>query len=284
MKALITPALLAGTIEAISSKSDAHRHLICAALSNRETELLRLDDSQDISATATCLRALGATIEQSERRALVQPLKTPVTGATLDCAESGSTLRFMLPVAAACADGVRFTGTGRLPERPLGELIEVLRHNGVAFSSDQLPLETRGRLRSGRFELPGNVSSQYITGLLLALPLLEGSSEIVLTTPLESTAYVDITLAVLEHYGIVVHKRKEGFVVPGNQRYRSPAAVTVEGDWSNAAFFLAAGALGAPVTVTGLTLNSPQGDRKVIDFLRRFGAEVSEEPAAVSVS
>jgi 3-phosphoshikimate 1-carboxyvinyltransferase len=179
---------------------------------------------------------------------------------------------------------VHFVGRGRLPERPLGDLVSALERNGVELSSDHLPLSTRGRLRSGRFELPGNVSSQYVTGLLLALPLLKGASEIALTTELESLDYVRITLGVLEQYGIVVEQRGNGFHVPGDQQYRSPRNVVIEGDWSNAAFFLAAGAIGtAPLTVIGLAAHSLQGDRRVVDFLRQFGAEVSVGPEGVRV-
>jgi 3-phosphoshikimate 1-carboxyvinyltransferase len=284
MKVEIQPAALTGVVPAIASKSDAHRHLICAAFADRPTELLLNTSSEDIETTASCLRALGAGIVSSEGALLVDPVQGSVTEALLDCAESGSTLRFMLPVAASCCEQVHLTGRGRLPERPLGELVSVLRENGVELSSDKLPISTRGRLKSGRFALPGNISSQYITGLLLALPLLEGASEIVLTTNLESTDYVNITLKVLEQYGIAVEQTDCGFRVPGGQSYRSPGTARIEGDWSNAAFFLAAGALGAPVSVAGLSPDSPQGDRRIVDLLRLFGAEITQDSDTVSVT
>ncbi len=305
MNVRITPAVLQGTISALGSKSAAHRHLICAALSDNTTEIMHCTHSEDIEATAGCLRALGATITREGNTLSVHPMAAPhslvaahtsqtitptsqaataVSKVTLNCAESGSTLRFMLPVAAAtCNEDVHLIGGGRLPMRPLEDLANTLRQNGMELSSNHLPLVLRGVLKSGQYTLPGNISSQYITGLLLALPLLQGTSEIVLTTPLESTGYVDITLGILEQYGVVIKRRANGFSVPGGQQYRSPGKVYVEGDWSNAAFFLAAGALGRPVTVAYLPRRSLQGDRALISFLERFGAEVFIDYDEVSV-
>ena len=197
--------------------------------------------------------------------AKVLGLKTPSSGpsatALLDCGESGSTFRFLLPVACALCECARFAGTGRLPERPIGELTHVMQSHGVAFSAGQLPFTTTGRLTGGDFSLPGNVSSQYLTGLLLALPLTKEDSTISLTTRLESAAYVDITLHALRRFGVQVNAAGERYSIPGGQAIQSPGELRVDGDWSNAAFFLAAGALGKPVTVTGLSLDSPQGDK-----------------------
>lgn len=273
MNVKISPASLGGEVAAIASKSDAHRVLICAALSDTPCELELTTSSEDIEATAQCMRALGATIKMSKTGLLVTPGKPPER-AELNCRESGSTLRFLLPVAAALCESTSFTGHGRLPERPIGELMQAMEQNGVRFSSPKLPLETQGRLRSGVYTLPGNVSSQYITGLLLALPLLEGDSEIVLTTRLESAAYVDITLHALTRFGIEIKKTEKGYFVPGRQCYRAPQRVKVDGDWSNAAFFLVAGAVGKPVTLTGLDVSSPQGDKKICEILQGFGADV----------
>lgn len=300
----LRPKALTGVIGAIPSKSDAHRQLICAALADEPTEIMLSSSSEDIDTTVACLRALGADIEQLDGSLLVQPVHKARDEATLNCAESGSTLRFLLPVAAALCDRVRVTGRGRLPERPLGELVRALEQNGVTFSSGKLPLYLQGSLKSGTYTLPGNVSSQYISGLLLALPLLDGESEIALTAPLESSDYVNITLGVLAQYGVQVAPLEQGFSVPGGQQYRSPGKVSLEGDWSNAAFFLAAGALGAraqsnktndagdmpashvlpQLTVTGLLPHSPQGDRRVVDLLCRFGAEVSIDANCVCVT
>lgn len=284
MNATIAPAKLGGTIPAIASKSDAHRLLILAALSQGETRLWMDQRSEDIDATIDCLRALGARIEIEPKGVRVQGIGQATESHLLDCRESGSTFRFLLPVAATLCGRVRFTGGGRLPERPIGELLRVLQSHGVLFSAERLPFETAGTLTGGTFSLPGNVSSQYLTGLLLALANLPQDSEIVLTTPLESAAYVDITLHALRRFGVNVTQQDGHYRVRGGQEIKSPGELRVDGDWSNAAFFLAAGALGRPVTMTGLSLDSPQGDKAILDALRRFGASVETERETVTVS
>ncbi len=284
MIAAIAPAPLGGSIPAIASKSDAHRLLILAALSRGETRLLMERSSEDIDATIGCLRALGARIEPLADGVCVCGIGRAAKNPLLDCGESGSTFRFLLPVVAALCDSARFAGQGRLPERPVGALMEALREHGVSFSAEKLPFATRGRLTGGMFTLPGNVSSQYLTGLLLALPLVEEDSQIALTTRLESAAYVQITLHALRRFGIRIDPAGQRYAVPGRQTPASPGALRVDGDWSNAAFFLAAGALGTPVTVTGLDLASPQGDRAILDALRGFGARVNAQRDRVSVS
>lgn len=284
MIARITPAQLGGTVAAIASKSDAHRLLILAALSRGETKLLMEKRSEDIDATISCLRALGATIEILPDGVAVRGIERVNENPRLDCGESGSTFRFMLPVACALCEQARFTGSGRLPERPIGELMRVMQAHGVAFSAERLPFETMGKLAGGDFALPGNVSSQYLTGLLLALPFAKGDSMISLTTRLESAAYVDITLYALQRFGIQVHLENGGYAVLGGQASHSPGELRVDGDWSNAAFFLAAGALGNLVTMTGLRLDSPQGDKAILDALRKFGANVEATSEVVTVS
>ena len=284
MIARISPAPLGGTVSAIASKSDAHRLLILAALSRGETKLLMEQRSEDIDATISCLRALGATIEILPDGVYVRGIERVNENPLLDCGESGSTFRFMLPVACALSERVRFTGSGRLPERPIGELMRVMQAHGVAFSAERLPFETTGRLTGGDFSLPGNVSSQYLTGLLLALPSLDEDSTISLTTRLESAAYVDITLHALRRFGVQVRAENGVYAVSGGQTIQSPGALRVDGDWSNAAFFLAAGALGNPVTMTGLNLESPQGDKAIVTALRTFGAQVEATADEVTVS
>ena len=284
MIATLSPVKLSGTIPAIASKSDAHRLLILAALCQGETRLILEQRSEDIDATINCLRALGAKIALAPDGVLVHGIARVNDNPLLDCGESGSTFRFLLPVATALCEHARFTGSGRLPERPIGELMQVLQAQGVAFSDERLPFETSGKLTGGSFVLLGNVSSQYLTGLLLATPLLQQDSMISLTTRLESAAYVDITLHALNRFGIAIETQNGGYIVCGGQAMQSPGEQRVDGDWSNAAFFLAAGALGNTVTMTGLHLDSPQGDKAILDALRRFGARVETTADAITIS
>lgn len=284
MQVTITPGPLFGTLPAIPSKSDAHRLLICAALADRPTKLVLPQGSADLDATVSCLRSLGAQICRAGENITVIPVQTPADGPLLDCGESGSTFRFLLPVVAAICNQARFVGQGRLPDRPIGDLIDVMRAHGVSFSADRLPFEISGRLTGGEFQLPGNISSQYITGLLLALPKLETESTLQLMTQLESASYVEMTLGTLQRFGVSVQADEKGFQISGRQTFASPGTVRVDGDWSNAAFFLAAGALGKTVEVSGLDLSSAQGDRAVLDLLCGFGAEIEIKGDTVAVS
>jgi len=271
MDVRIKPSTLSGSITAIPSKSDAHRLLIASLLSDESTEIYLPSSSVDIDTTVMCIKALGAEVTKNGDTLLIKK-GSSVNGVTLDCSESGSTFRFMVPVASVLCDKVSFVGHGRLPDRPIKELLDALRKNGADFSSDRLPFTKIGKLTSGIFELPGNVSSQYITGLLFALPLLDGDSEIRLTTKLESSAYIDITLWALKRFGIEIKKDGSSFFIKGNQKYISPKELKVDGDWSNASYFLASGA-----TVEGLDINSPQGDKKILDVFEKMGAEINRD-------
>lgn len=284
MNLCITPAHLGGELAAIPSKSDAHRVLILAALSNGITrvEINRLSD--DIQTTIDCLCALGAEILRTPDALIVRGISVLNEHPELNCRESGSTLRFLLPVAAVRGANARFIGSGRLPERPIGELMEAMRQHGVRFSAEQLPFSMEGKLAGGTYALPGNVSSQYLTGLLLALPLAGQDSSIRLTTKLESAAYVEMTLRSLRSFGSVIDEQNGTYRIPGSQVYRSPGIIQVEGDWSNAAFFLAAGALGGRVRLTGLSAESPQGDQGILSALTAFGAHVQQSSDVVEVS
>ena len=289
MNIRITRPILGGTVKAIASKSAAHRLLICAALADAPSRVHCAETSEDILATARCLSALCAHIEYTGGAFHVSPIPRPVDGLrTLDCGESGSTLRFMLPVAAALGAQAEFILSGRLPQRPLSPLYEELKAHGCALSPQgQSPLHLSGQLQAGTYTIPGNVSSQYISGLLLALSILGAPSRITVTEPVESRPYIDLTLRALEAFGAPVAVQDNVYYVNGRGAFRSPSEVAVEGDWSNAAFWLCAGALlpeGREIRVTGLDLNSPQGDRAVLDFLRRFGATVRAEGDAVAVS
>lgn len=272
----ISPAPLTGSVRAIASKSGAHRLLICAALSDAPSKLYLPTSSQDIEATIGCLRALGADITRTGEYLTVVPIKTVPNDPFLDCCESGSTLRFLLPVAAAVAPKARFTGSGRLPDRPITELVTAMASHGVGFTDIKLPLEISGRLTPGNFSIPGNVSSQYITGLLLAMAALGVGSSLSLTTALESSGYVDITLHAMSKFGVEVESTPGRWVIPAGQRFTTPGTAAVDGDWSNAAFFLTSGALGKGITMTGLDLTSPQGDKQILNILRCFGANVDD--------
>lgn len=283
MNVVIHPHPLCGTIEIPSSKSVAHRLLIAAALSDSPTQLRLNALNEDILATAQCLRALGADIQESDHGFTVRPIRAVPNPCELFCNESGSTLRFLIPVAAALGASARFTGAGRLPQRPNALLTNVLRAHGVQADGDLLPLSLSGTLRGGTCAIAGNVSSQYITGLMLALPLCAQDSEIHLTTPLESASYIDVTREALRAFGIRIEPRPNGWFIPGNQRYRTPGALTVEGDWSSAAFWHAANRLGGKVECRNLNPASAQGDRAIVPLLDRLGetVDVSDTPDLV---
>lgn len=267
MEVTISPGRLAGKVAVPGSKSMAHRGLIAAALADGPSRIQNATPSGDIEATVRCLTALGAEIRREGEDLEVTPLhRRWRERIVLPCGESGSTLRFLLPVAAALGAPARFTAEGRLPERPLGPLGETLIRGGAELSGFQLPLELAGRLRPGEYRLPGDVSSQYVTGLLLALPLLEGDSSIRLTTPLESAGYVRMTLQVLAQFGIQVSPEEGGWRILGNQIYRA-ADFEVEGDYSAAALFLTANAIGSQVECLGLREDSTQGDRAILRHL-----------------
>ncbi len=283
MRAVISNTRVSGTLSASSSKSYAHRCLICSALSDNATEIYLKEMSEDIAASCLCLQALGAEIDHTHKGLTIQPIKTVHAEPMLNCMESGSTLRFMLPLAGVLGCGAKFVGKGSLPNRPISELLEAMAKNGAVFSSRSLPLGLSGKLRSGMFSLPGDVSSQYVSGLLMALPLLEGNSEIVLKTLLQSAAYVGITIQTLESFGVSVSQTPQGYSIPGGQRYHSPGNVYVEGDWSNSAAFLAAGALSGEITVKGLNLESIQGDKAIVELLTDFGAKVHRETDGVTI-
>ena len=277
-----------GKIGAIPSKSAAHRQLICAAFADAPTEILCSTVSEDITATARCLTALGATITRSDGGFTVIPAAHKPTDAALDCGESGSTLRFLLPVTAARGIPARFIRRGRLPYRPLSPLYEEMIRHGADLPSDPEtePLPLTGQIRAGRYEIDGGVSSQFVSGLLMAMPLMGGKSELHLTGNVESADYIRITTEAMNKFGVCINTSSDGrtYTVRANG-YTSPKRISVEGDWSNAAIWLAAGAVGQhPVTVTGLDIESPQGDRRIVDVLRQFGATVTVDGDAVTVA
>lgn len=285
MKRTIPPGARTGRVHIPASKSQAHRLLICAALGEEKTKVVCDGISADIAATAKCLRALGAAVEETEAGFLVSPIKkVPEGRCELYCGESGSTLRFLLPIVGALGVQAAFHREGRLPQRPLAPLDAVLTAHGMTLSEDGDLLLCSGQLQAGDYEIAGNVSSQYISGLLMALPLLIRDSLLMVSGPLESAAYVAMTEDALRLSSVKFSKNGASYAIPGGQRFRLPARTAVEGDWSNAAFFLCMGALAKEgIRVEGLNLKSSQGDRGVLDVLRAFGAAVSEEENAVTV-
>lgn len=255
------------SIKVIDSKSDAHRALICSFLANDGGKVICDSNCADIEATKACLEALkeGKT--------------------DLYCKESGSTLRFLLPVVAALGKEVSFHPEGRLPQRPLSPLYEELEKHGCRLSAQgTVPFKIQGQLLPGEYHLSGKVSSQFISGLLFALPLLNEDSEIRIEGQLESAGYIDMTRRTLQKFGVETERTKAGFFIRGGQTYRSPKAYRVEGDWSNAAFLLAAGALTeGGIGVENLDANSAQGDKAIVPILKVFGANVQETPNGVIV-
>ncbi|MCL1917764.1 MAG: 3-phosphoshikimate 1-carboxyvinyltransferase [Peptococcaceae bacterium] len=284
------------------SKSVTHRAVICAGLTQGESVLRNISESEDIEATLRCMRTLEAHCVRKGNEVVIrgggmhhaqgtthntqsEGMDTPLL---LDCGESGSTLRFLMPLAACLGQPVSFTGNGRLMERPLEPYSDLFREYGVgvvrrssidiaAQSLERVTLTVTGPLQGGEFRLPGHISSQFVSGLLLALPLLSQDSTVVMTTPLESASYVDITLDVMRAFGVEVrHREYQEFFIRGNQCYQA-CDYTVEGDYSQAAFFLVAAALGCNCVCAGLKEDSCQGDRRIVHILRQCGADVSWE-------
>ncbi len=265
MDITILPQKLQGSVEAISSKSQAHRLLICAAFADRETVLHCPQTNRDIEATARCLRSLGAGIVRTDTGYRITPIQEPPAQATLHCGESGSTLRFMLPIVGALGMDTTFVMEARLPQRPLSPLWEEMERMGCRLSRPTADtLRCQGQLRNGEYTISGNVSSQFITGLLFAAAALQKECRILVTGKLESKPYVDMTQEALSLFGI----QTQGLIIPAGQCFRSPGQITVEGDWSNGAFFLASNALGSTVNVSNLSEHSTQGDRAAAHWLK----------------
>lgn len=272
------PSGVKGTVAAPPSKSLAHRAVLCAALAAGPSQLENLSFSQDISATLAAAGQLCAQVSTGPHSAQVEglghfrPLRGPV-----DCCESGSTLRFLIPLASLSGQAVTFTGRGRLMERPQSVYEAVFAQQGLRLEHIPQGLVVEGALRSGRYELAGDVSSQFISGLLFALPLLEGDSTLQLLPPVESRSYIQLTRQVQQRFG--VHSRwlsERELLIPGGQQYR-PCCYTVEGDYSQAAFPAVLGAVCGGVTITGLAADTLQGDAVILDILRRAGARFTAD-------
>ena len=263
MEVKISNSSLNGAVTAPPSKSAAHRALICSYLSGGGT-VKPIINSRDMAATV----------------GIIESLKN--NESILDCIESGSTMRFMIPVAASLGRNVEFVGQGSLLKRTVGEFAELLPIHGVNVETNGcLPFKISGQLRNGSFEVSGDVSSQYVTGLLLALANLQGDSAVIMKTPLQSKPYVDMTVKVMADYGVNVRETDFGYLIKGGQEFKR-LDYTVEGDWSQAAFFLVAGAIGGNVTVKGLDFNSAQGDKDIVDVIKKFGGNVERGEDSVT--
>lgn len=279
MDVKITPRKLSGSITPPPSKSQAHRLIIAAALAAGESHLSNVALSQDIVATLNCMRALGAQAAEdgSVIRGLGGHAQHFAALPELDCGESGSTLRFLIPVSLAVAGGGVFSGHGRLMERPQGPYETLFAQKNIAFVRENGKLRVEGKLASGIYELPGDVSSQFITGLMYALPMLEGDSEIHLTTPLESSGYVDMTVDALNAFGVEIESVDGGWYIPGGQCGKAMDAA-VESDYSQAGFYFAARLLGSAVELKGLNPNSAQGDAVIVPY-----ADALSQPGEVTL-
>ena len=268
MNAIFTPSVPRGRVTVPASKSWAHRLLIGAALASGESVIENVAFSQDILATMDCLRALGAGFRTEGASVFVRGGGAPEPNPLLPCRESGSTMRFLIPAALRLGGGM-FCGTSRLLDRGVGVYEALLRESAVFQRISDTQLRVSGRLKPGAFAVPGNVSSQFISGLLFALPLLPGDSELTVLPPFESCGYVDLTLDAMGRFGIRVNRVGDSFFIPGNQVYQA-ADETVEGDWSQAAFFCAMNTLGGEIRLDGLNPDSLQGDRVCRTLLARI--------------
>jgi 3-phosphoshikimate 1-carboxyvinyltransferase len=275
ISATVNGDFLTGKISAPPSKSMAHRAIFCAVLSEKPSVIRKVDLSEDIIASLNVARALGCGVEYKNSVLKIQPKKTQ--GADkIDCGESGTTFRFLLPILAALGKAAEIQGRGRLGDRPYSELTQELSKRGAIYDRQSgLPVQASGQLIAGEYKIRGDISSQYVSGLLLALPLLSGDSKILLSSELQSAAYVDMTICCMAAFGVTIDKIDGGFAIKGGQKYRG-ADYTVEGDFSNAAFWFCAGALKGDIEVTGLNKHSLQGDRQIVDILKRAGVQITD--------
>ncbi|MGN1411820.1 MAG: 3-phosphoshikimate 1-carboxyvinyltransferase [Oscillospiraceae bacterium] len=265
----ITPSKLRGIVDIPSSKSMTHREIICASLSKGTSIISGVSFSKDIYATLSAMESLGAEYSIKDDTITIKGISTPRDGSTIDCCESGSTLRFIIPIVGALGVKSTLIGQGRLPERPITPFIRELPKKGVSFEyNNTMPFSMSGQLTNGTFELEGDISSQFITGLLFALPLLDGNSKIVMTSPLQSKPYVDMTIDCMKNFGVYVQSTDYGYYIEGNQEYK-PLNHRVEGDYSQSAFFYVANAIGNDVILQNLSKNSIQGDKKIVEICEK---------------
>ena len=272
---IITSPVVEGKLTAVSAKADVQRALIAAALSEGKTDISCLHPGKNIQTTAACLRALGAAISYDKTDYTVTSAVCPGGFAALNTAESSTTLRFLLPIIAALGGSAVIDGSQHVKNQPILPLIETLREHGAIIESDGLPLSVEGHLNEGDYRIPGNVSSQFISGLMFALPLLGQNSRIILTAPLKSKSFTEMTIQTLSTFHVHWKRTQEGFeMVPGSC-YRTPGRYETAGDWSCAAPFLAAAAIGGRVEMDGLSLSTKQSETKILSVLAETGAAIN---------
>ena len=270
---------LMGNVKVPPSKSMAHRAIICASLSHGVSKIENIDFSDDIIATMEAMKALGAKIYQNKNYIEIQGINHNEDNKELkiiDCNESGSTLRFLVPISLLIPGKKKFIGRGNLGKRPLNTFYEIFEQDNIEYSFEEgiLNLQLEGTLKGGEYYLAGNISSQFITGLLFTLPLINRDSKIIITTEMESKGYIDLTLSALRDVGIeIINNDYKEFIIKGNQEYKA-RNYKVEGDYSQAAFFLTANAIGNKVEIDDVLANSAQGDKEAIDILSRMGMTV----------
>ncbi|MFA5675614.1 MAG: 3-phosphoshikimate 1-carboxyvinyltransferase [Christensenellales bacterium] len=285
MDKTILPSSLFGGVNIPPSKSAAHRAIITAALAKGASVISNIDLSNDMLATIGACRDLGCNIAENGQNALtVHGGLSLKNNAFIDCLESGSTLRFLIPIACALGGKYTFAGSGRLPVRPLDDYLRIFDEQAIKYTrppNAYLPLTVNGRLRGGSFILDGRVSSQYVTGLLFALPLLDTDSRITVRGGFESRGYTDMTVDMLRRFGVRADTQNDSFFIPGGQKY-APRNISVEGDYSQAAFFLVGGAAAGEVRVEGLRESSLQPDSAIVPLLRRMGADITREKDALT--
>lgn len=282
----ITPSDLTGEVCVPTSKSVCHRAVICAGLAAGTSRISGILLSDDIIATMHAMEALGAVIRQEGDTLIITgtDCAKPVHH-VIACNESGSTLRFLIPLGLN-NQTMTFTGKGQLVERPLNDYFNILDEQKIAYQTTDghLPLSVTGALKPGQFRLRGDVSSQFVSGLLFALPRLEADSSIIITTELESQGYIDLTLSMLARFGIkIINNNYREFIVPGNQKYQS-TNYHVEGDYSQVAFWLVAGTLGSPICCTGLNPHSLQGDKVILELIQQMGGKLTIDTDSVQAS
>ncbi len=277
MRVIITPNKLKGDVVIPPSKSLSHRAIIAAGLARGESKISNIIYSKDILATISAMRSLGVEIKEFDDYLIIKGNKLKRVNDVIDANESGSTIRFIIPIALTVDEKITFVGHNNLVNRPLDTYFEIFDEQNISYNKPDdcyLPLKCSGALKAGEYRIRGDISSQFITGLLYSLPLLDGESKLIITTPLESLGYIDLTIDILKMFGIkIINNDYKEFIIEGNQEYK-PCDYEIEGDFSQAAFFLVADTLGANISLKAMNVNSNQGDKKIIDDIKSMDGKI----------